>query len=29
MSVGLCELTDENDPDEMISKADKMISEQI
>lgn len=27
ISVGLCELTDENNPDEMISKADKMMYE--
>jgi diguanylate cyclase (GGDEF)-like protein len=27
ISVGLCELTDENTPDEMISKADKMMFE--
>jgi len=27
ISVGICELTDENNPDEMISKADKMMYE--
>lgn len=27
ISVGLCELTDENNPDEMINKADKMMYE--
>ena len=27
ISVGFCELTDENNPDEMICKADKMMYE--
>ena len=27
MSVGICELTEENDPDEMINKADKLMYE--